>query len=104
MLVEGRVTVEQADGLLAALDAASPAAPHEPVHQTERQRPWDDEADDFFASLTPELLIALRDHGVSRAFIEQMRVAGLDGLRVAELIDLEDQGITPRFVRALRQG
>jgi hypothetical protein len=104
ILVAGRVTVEQADQLLEALDAAPPAASHEPVAQTGRQRRWDERADDFFASLTPEQLIELRDHDVSRAFIEQMRAAGLYDLSVADLIDLYDHGITPRFVRDLRGG
>jgi hypothetical protein len=103
MLVAGRVTVEQADQLLQALDAASPAAPHEPAAQLGRQRRRDERADDFFATLTPEQLIELHDHGVSRAFIEQMRAAGLYGLSVADLIDLYDHGVTPRFVLDLRE-
>jgi len=103
MPVAGRVTVGQADRLLEALDAASPAAPHEPASQSGRQRRRDAGADDFFASLTPEQLIALRDHGVSRAFIEQMRAAGPDDASVDDLIELHDHGITPRFVRDLRE-
>jgi hypothetical protein len=103
MLVSGRVTVEQADQLLQALDAASPAAPHEPAAQLGGQRRRDERADDFFATLTPEQLIELRDHGVNRAFIEQMRAAGLYGLSVADLIDLYDHGVTPRFVLDLRE-
>jgi SHOCT-like domain len=103
MLVAGRVTVEQADQLLKALDATSPGASHELAAQTGRQRRWNEPADDFFARLTPEQLIELRDHDVSRAFIEQMRAAGLNDLSVADLIDLYDHGITPRFVLDLRE-
>lgn len=103
MLVAGRVTVEQADQLLKALEAASPAVPHEPVTQTGQQRRRDERADDFFASLTPEQVIELHDHGVSRAYIEQMRAAGLYDLSVADIIDLYDNGITPRFVSDLRE-
>ena len=103
MLVAGRVTVEQADQLLQALDAASPAAPHEPVTQTGRQQRGDERADNFFATLTPKQLIKLRDHDVSRAFIERMRATGLYDLSVDDFIDLHDNGITPRFVRDLRE-
>ena len=103
MLVAGRVTVEQADQLLEALGVASPAAPHEPVTQTGRQRRGDERTDDFFATLTPKQLIKLRDHGVSRAFIERMRATGLYDLSVDDFIDLHNNGITPRFVRDLRE-
>jgi hypothetical protein len=103
MLVAGRLTVEQADQLLETLDAASPPAPHEPAAQTGRQRQWDEREDDLFASLTPEQLTELRDHGVSGTFIEQMRAAGLHDLSVAGLIALYDHGITPRFVREMRE-
>lgn len=106
MLVAGRLTVEQADRLLKVLDDASStgphAPPHEPVNQTGQQRRWDERANDFFAGLTLEQLVALRDHGVNRAFVEQMRAAGLDDLSVDDLIEMFDHGVTPRFVRDLR--
>jgi hypothetical protein len=101
MLVAGRVTVEQAARLLAALDAASPAAPREPVNQTGRQRQRDERADNFFANLTLEQLIKLRDHDVSRAFVDSMRVAGRDDLSVDELVELYDDGVDAAFVREM---
>jgi hypothetical protein len=103
MLVAGRVTVEQANRLLAALDAASPAAPHGAAAQAEAQQRGDGHTQDFFASLTAEQLVALRDSDVSRAFVEQMRAAGLNALRIEDLIELHDEGITPRFVLDLRE-
>ncbi len=103
MLVAGRVTVEQADQLLVALDAAPPTTPHEPALQTERQPRWDERVDDGFASLAPEQLIELRDHGVSRAFIEQMREVGLRDLSVATMVELYEHGVTPHFVSDLRE-
>ena len=72
MLVAGRVTVEQADQLLEALEADPPAAPHGPVTQTGRQRRGDEQADDLFATLTPKQLIKLRDHGVDSDFAREM--------------------------------
>jgi hypothetical protein len=101
MLVVGRVTVEQADQLLEVLDAASSAAPHEPVTQTGRQRRGDERADDFFATLTPKQLMKLHDYGVSRELIERMRATGLYDLSVDDLIDLRNHGITPRFLREM---
>src|SRR5260370_36154909 len=100
MLVAGRVTVEQADQLLQALDAASPAAPHEPAAQLGGQRRRDERAGDFFTTLTPEQLIELHDHDVSRGVIEQMRAAGLYRLGVAELNAPVAAGVPPPLVRA----
>src|SRR5258707_13680851 len=102
MLVAGGVTVEQADQLLQALDAASPAAPHEPAAQLGGQRRRDERAGDFFAPLTPEQLIEMDDHDVSRAFIEQIRAAGLYGLGDDCLINLYDHCVQPRVVRELQ--
>ncbi len=63
----------------------------------------DEHTEDFFATLTTEQLVALRDNDVSRAFVEQMRAAGLNGLSVKDLIELHDEGITPHFVLDLRE-
>ncbi|MGH2504351.1 MAG: SHOCT-like domain-containing protein, partial [Ktedonobacterales bacterium] len=93
MLMSGRLTVEQADRLLAALDTAAPTASREPTHQGGERRRRDERANDAFASLTAEQLIVLRDHGVSRAFIEQLRAAGLANLSVHDLIELSDHGV-----------
>jgi hypothetical protein len=103
MLVAGRVTVEQAEQLLAALDAPFPSASRGAAAQAAGQQRGDGHTQDFFASLTDEQLVALRDSDVSRAFIEQMRAAGLNTLSVEELIELHDEGITPPFVLDLRE-
>jgi hypothetical protein len=103
MLTAGRVTVEQADQLLEALGAASPTGPHEPATGTRRQRQWDERTDDFFANLTPKQLTKLRNHGVSGAYVQQLRAAGLGGLSVDDLIALYEHDVTPRFVRDLRE-
>ena len=88
MLVAGRLTVEQAEQLLAALDGPSPSASRGTVAQAAAQRRGDEQTEDFFASLTAEQLVALRDSGVSRLFVEQMRAAGLNALSLEDLIEL----------------
>jgi hypothetical protein len=103
MLVAGRVTVEQAEHLLQAIDVPSSSAHHGGTSGAGRQRRRDGRLEDFFAGLTAEQLVALRDNGVSRAYVEQMRAAGLNELRVEDLIELHDNGVTPRFVRDLRE-
>jgi hypothetical protein len=103
MLVAGRVTVEQADQLLQALDVPSSRAHHGAMPEAGTQRRGEERPEDFFASLTAEQLIALRDHGVRGDYVEQMRAAGLNELCVEDLIELHNNGVTPRFVRGLRE-
>jgi hypothetical protein len=103
MLVAGQLTIEQADQLLGAIDAADAAAPHKPQTQTGRRGRLDERADDFFASLTLEDLIELHNHGVSRVFVDQMHAEGLRDLSVADFTELYDHGVTPRFVRDIRE-
>jgi hypothetical protein len=103
MLVAGRVTVEQAEQLLEALDVPSPSTSRGAVAQAAAQQRGDEHTEDFFASLTAEQLVALRDSDVSKAFVEQMRAAGLNTLRIEDIIELHDEGLTPRFVLDLRE-
>jgi hypothetical protein len=106
MLVAGRVTVEQAAQLLQAIEApSSPAHPGTTGTPSEAGVPRrrDGRSEDFLASLTAEQVIALHDRGVSGAYVEQMRAAGLNGLRVKDLIKLHDNGVTPRFVLDLQE-
>jgi hypothetical protein len=102
MLVAGRLTVEQADQLLEALDAE--ASPHkQPQAQTGRRERWEKELDDFFANLTLEDLIKFHNHGVSRTYVDQMCSEGLRNLRVADFCRLYEHGVTPRFVHDMRE-
>jgi hypothetical protein len=103
MLVAGRVTVEQAEQLLKAVDASSSPAHHGATSEAGIQRRRDGRSENIFASLTAEELIALRDNGVSGAYVEQMRAAGLNGLRVKDLIKLYNNGVTPHFVLDLQE-
>ncbi|HEX6543012.1 MAG TPA: hypothetical protein VF040_14735 [Ktedonobacterales bacterium] len=103
MLVAGRLTVEQADQLLQAIDVPSSPAHQPATSEMGTQRRRVGRSDNFFASLTAEQLIALRDNGVSGAYVEQMRAAGLNGLRAKDLIKLHDHGVTPRFVLDLQE-
>jgi hypothetical protein len=103
MLMAGRVTVEQADQLLQALDGPSSHAHRGETSEAGTRRRREEHSEDFFASLTADQLVALRDSGVRRAYVDQMRSAGLNELRVEDLIELHDNGVRPRFVRDLRE-
>jgi hypothetical protein len=103
MLVAGRVTVEQAEQLLKAIDAQSSPAQHGAPSEASMQGRGDGHSENFVASLTAEELIALRDNGVSGAYVEQMHAAGLNRLRVKDLIKLYNNGVTPSFVLDLQE-
>src|SRR6185437_13302089 len=84
MLVAGRVTVEQAEQLLKAIEASSSPRPHGAASgaasRAGAQRRGGGRSENLLAGLTVEQLIALRDRGVTGDYIEQMLSAGLDGL------------------------
>lgn len=106
MLVAGRVTVEQAAQLLQAIEVPSSPAHHRATGATLEggaQRRADRRPEGFFAGLTVEQLVALRDRGVSGDYVEQMLSAGPHGLSVKNLIKLHDNGVTPNFVLDLQE-
>src|SRR5262245_31508011 len=97
MLKAGRVSVEQADQLLEALASAARSGSHGPATGARTQRRWDERderADDCLASETPKQLIKMRNHGVSGAFVQEMRATGLGDLNVDDLIALHDHDVT----------
>jgi hypothetical protein len=105
-LVAGRVTVEQAEQLLQAIDVPSSPARHSATGATWEvgtQPRADRRPEGFFADLTVEQLVALRDRGVSGDYVEQMLSAGPHGLSGKDLIKLHDNGVTPRFVLDLQE-
>src|SRR5262249_22040049 len=75
---------------------------HERAGATGRQGRRDEQAGAFLARLTAEELIELHEHGVSRAFVEQLCASGLRDLNVADLTGLFDHGVRPSLVRDLR--
>jgi len=103
MLVAGRVTVEQAEQLLKAIEASSSPRPHVVASRAGAQGRGDRRSENVLAGLTVEQLIALRDRGVTGDYVEHMLSAGLDGLSVKDLIKLHDNGVMPRFVLDLRE-
>jgi hypothetical protein len=103
MLVAGRVTVEQAEQLLKAVDDRSPSASGGATSRATAQRRGDEPTDNFFAGLTDAQLAALRDSDVSTAFVEQMLAARWNAWSVEDLIELHDEGVTPRFVLDLQE-
>jgi anion-transporting ArsA/GET3 family ATPase len=97
MLVTGRITVEQADQLLEAVDAAANSRTHESASLRGAQRQWDERADGVFAKLTVEQIHHLHDRGVTAAFIRQLCAALRRDLSISDLIKLYERGVTPRF-------
>src|SRR6185369_10220976 len=52
--------------------------------------------------LTVDDLIALRTAGVTPAYIEEMRKAGLGELSLDEIAAMRLQGVTPQYISSLR--
>src|SRR4051794_41127783 len=107
MLAAGKVTVEQANQLLEALGAAGrptdTGEPRAPAHQRERAAQRGRPADAYFSNLAADQLVELRDHGVSPAFVRQMRELGFTDLSPNDLVKLRDHGVTPAFIRDMRE-
>src|SRR5437763_322613 len=106
MLAAGKVTVEQANQLLEALGAAvrpsDTAEPRAAAHQRERPAQRARPVDAFFSNLTPNQLVELRDHGVTPAFVREMRELGFtDDLSPNDLVELRNHGITAAFIREM---
>jgi hypothetical protein len=106
MLAAGKVTVEQANQLLEALEAAGrPSDTGElraPARQRERPAQRARPRDAFFSNLTPDQLIEPRDHGVTPAFVREMRELGFTDLSPDDLVELRDHGVNAAFVQEMR--
>ncbi len=97
MLSEGKISVEDANRLLMALDgdtASGTATAHE--RRVERQDP-------FFMQLTPKQLSELRMHNVTPEYVRAMRSIGYPNISVSHLIALRTHGVEPSYVQALRE-
>ena len=90
MLADGTITIDEADLLLEALEAA-PAEPTAATGQTQRiAPPWRETPEQparTFANLTLDQLIELRIHGVDPEFIQGVRGLGLTDLTFAQLLE-----------------
>jgi hypothetical protein len=94
MLAEQKLTRDEAERLLDALDPAAPAAP-----PTGR----DDPAPVSFAGLPCSAgdLIALHSMGVTRGYVEELRAAGLTGFDLGEAVALKAVGVDGGYIAAL---
>src|SRR4051812_13750720 len=97
MLSEGKLTVEQATRLLDALGGTRRSSPTSTT--TSEQRP----PDEFYARLSPNELIELRNHGVEPEYVRAMRSQGFAALSARELIELYNHGVAPDYIRGLRE-
>src|SRR2546423_6199117 len=97
--------VEQANQLLEALEAGGrPSDTGElraPAHQRERLAQRTRPTDAFFSNLTPDQLIELRDHGITPAFVREMRELGFTDLSPDDLVELRDHGVNAAFIREM---
>lgn len=110
MLSEGRLDLEEADRLLAALDSVRSAprvAVAAPVPPTPPRVPTPPRAvrteGDVFAGLTADDLIRLRANGIDRQYIGQLRQFGLSDLSIDDLIELRAHGVTPEYIARMRE-
>jgi hypothetical protein len=102
MLVSGKVTVEQADQLL---DALEPERPPEPVgsrsvgRQGERRGQFRGRS----AAMSPEMLVPFKALAIDAAYVQQLRDAGLESLRPEILVRLRALGVDAAYVHELRE-
>ena len=105
MLSEGKITVEQANRLLRALDG-EPSTAGQPSNQN---RPsvnavgGENRPDAAFAKLDPRHFAAMRAVGVDTAYVREMREAGLANLDTGELVALRSVGVDAAYIRELRE-
>lgn len=105
MLAAGKITVEEADQLLAALGEARPLVAENQggrAEQAEHRDRREERASAFFANLDPDQLGALRAAGVDAAYIRDMVAAGLTDLDADELIAMKSVGIDPAYAAEMR--
>lgn len=99
MVASGRVTPEQANQLLEALAGPRP----QPEPRPGRAPAADGRPDRFLAGLTAEQLIEMRQHGLSAAFVQEMRGLGFVDLDLDQMIELRDHGVSAGYVREMRE-
>jgi hypothetical protein len=53
--------------------------------------------------MAADQLIELRDHGVTPAFIQEMRGLGFAELSIDQIVELRDNGVNAAFIQEMRQ-
>lgn len=91
MVAEQKLTRDEAEHLLDALEPAAPGAVAAPVPPAS------------FAGLACSAgdLIALRGMGITRGYVEELRAAGLAGLDAGEVVALKSMGVDGAYIAAL---
>lgn len=101
--VEGGVAAGIAGGIEGGVQVAPPEPPEAPEAPT--PRPWrvrDRHKVGASGKLTVDDLISLRAAGVTPAYIEEMRGAGLGELTLDEIVGMRVQGVTPAYIKSMR--
>jgi len=110
MLSAGKLTIEEADALLAALDTAGDPAP--PAARADDAADWPAPFTEAAARgaapqqagrLTLDQVAALRNAGVNGEYIGEMREAVGRSLTFDELIALRNAGVKPDWVEEMRE-
>ena len=104
MLSEGKLTVDEADELLAVLDKGElPTTPARPARRagsvTAAHRVRDNV---LLPNLTLDQLTTLKAVGVKGEYIAAMRDAFDEPLEIGQLIQLKSVGVDPKYVAAMR--
>jgi hypothetical protein len=102
MLAAGRLTVEQANQLLDALEPerlAEPVGPRSVGRQGERQGSPRRRG----ATMSPQMLVPFKALAIDVAYVQQLRDAGLEGLTPELLVPLRALGVDAAYVHDLRE-
>lgn len=96
MVAEQKLTRDEAERLLDALEPATPVAVAVPTRRG-------DPVPFSFAGLVCSAgdLIALRSMGITRGYVDELRAAGLAGLDAGEVIALRSVGVDGDYIAAL---
>lgn len=102
MLSEGKITIDDANSLLQALDEGikSPASSRDTTPTPQERRA--ERQDEFFARLTPKQLVELRMYDVTPDYVRAMRGIGYPNLSPSQLIALRMHDVKPEYVQAMR--
>jgi hypothetical protein len=105
MLAQGRITVEQANQLLATLGLSD--EPREDPRLDERGRTTgQDEASPATSQVgawTFQQILQMAEVGVEPEYIRKVREVGLTDLSFEQILQMGTVGVEPEFVRATRQ-
>src|SRR4051812_5483025 len=99
MVASGTLSVDEGNQLLNALaaDRSSDARPRQ-ARSVPRQENGRDVEN---GRLTPETLARLRNHGITAAYVKELRDAGFGNLSMEQLIKLGGAGVTGKYIQEM---